>query len=148
MQFDGLADCASYAEAELTRILRSRPSWQVTPATAPAERFTPAQPGSHRPQGEIRVWRISLSSGGNRKWYRLEADLHEEEFLIWFGNRQVGAEGIHHIMRPAIHVAFRDLSPMDHLELADFTLGSVLELMLDSVSAGGLAFEPNDFSLT
>jgi hypothetical protein len=84
-------------------------------------------------------------------WYTIEARLRDQEFLIWFGNYQVGISQVHWIMRPAVHVGFADISK-GPTALWRFSLGDVLrDMILSLENPGGLEelrFQPNTFSMT
>jgi hypothetical protein len=95
-------------------------------------------------------WELGRDPAGSG-WYTLEARMGQREFLIWFGNHQMGAEGIHWIMRPAVHIAFDDLSPRGDSVGIHYSLSDVLAWMFGSLDARpGLAFRfaMNTFSLT
>ncbi len=88
-------DCRAYVEAELDHLVRSRAGWHAGRSV-----WVQAPPLS---------WTLGRDVGEG--WYTLEARMDRAEFLIWFGNHDVGAAGIHWIVRPAVHVAFDDLWP-------------------------------------
>ncbi len=98
MLFKTAEECRAYVDAELDHLVQSRPGWHARRCLD-----VPVRPLS---------W--SLSHDEKDRYdssYTLEACMDHAEFLIWFGNYQVGAEGLHWIMRPAVHVAFEDLTP-------------------------------------
>ena len=149
MELRSREECGRYVEGELDRVIRSRPGWSARGAT-PEYSYRCA--ASRDIAAEAMAWTI-LNSGGHygESWYRLEAHLIRQEFLVWFGNHQVGIEGLHWIMRPAVHVAFDDLEPMAEPFRFRFRLGDVLEVMmrsLDKPSSTETRFDLNNFSLT
>ena len=138
MRLETPEECRTYAEAEFERLVESRPGWHVNRSV-----FPPAHQLSwdlSRDQGE-------QSDGG----YTIEGKMHDGEFLIWFGNHQVGAGGLNWIMRPAVHVAFEDLWPRSDVLGIRYSLCDVLDLMIQSLSTATpamLRFDVNTASLT
>src|SRR5438445_7444460 len=102
MQLQSSVACDAYVQHELRTLIQRGSSWHATPAS-------PDAPGVP-PDGNRLSWKLTRTDTPD-SWYVLEARIDSQEFLIWFGNHQVGAEGLHWIMRPAVHVAFRDLAP-------------------------------------
>ena len=141
-------ECKRYVEAELIRVLQSRPEWSC--ATAPAS--VPESYAASRGSGsDVMAWKLSKSGTYYQSWYRLEAHLARHEFLIWFGNHQMGDAGLHWIMRPALHVAFEDLEPMEPPFVFHFRLRDVLQAMIESLDRPGgsdMRFDLNDYSIT
>ena len=140
-------DCRRYVEGELDRVVRSRSGWFASPAIAHA-----SEPPPTAPRAEVSAaWRIRQGSKAGAPWYLLEASLGDQEFRIWFGNHQVGVAGLSWIMRPAVHVAFDSLTPMERPFELGFSLGDVLEAMIASPQGDGFArasFALNTYSLT
>lgn len=142
MQLGSTAECRAYVEAELDRVVRSRPGWRAAPATVAEYPETATDPPAL-------VWMIRPPEA--ELWYTLQADLGGCEFLIWFGNHRVGLQGLHWIMRPAVHVSFRDLWPREDPLRWRWRLGDVLTEMIESLSEPqGFAtrFDLNTFSAT
>ncbi len=128
-------DCRAYVEAELDHLVRSRAGWHAGRSV-----WVQAPPLS---------WTLGRDVGEG--WYTLEARVDDGEFLIWFGNHQVGAEGLHWIVRPAVHVAFADLWPRSDPLAIRYTLSDVLDYMIASLDAPRpfvSRFELNTESLT
>ncbi len=126
-------ECRSFVEAQLERIAQSHPGWHSSRST------------------EVGAPPLSWTLGNGTGWYLLEARLTDREFLIWFGNHQVGAGGLHWIVRPAVHLAFADLEPRNDPIGLHYTLSDVLEYMIQTLSAPNVLvsrFEVNTFSLT
>ena len=94
MQLKSLVDCNRYVEAELDRTVRRLPGWVAT-ATDVLEWHGPG-PMRSRSSG-VQAWRVAPADG--RGWYRLDAALHEQEFIIWFGHRQAGIERSVNLLR-------------------------------------------------
>jgi len=136
--FKTAEECRAYVDAELDHLVQSRPGWHARRCLD-----VPVRPLS---------W--SLSHDEKDRYdssYTLEACMDHAEFLIWFGNHQVGAEGLHWIMRPAVHVAFEDLTPRSDKVGLRYTLTDVLNFMIDSRRApthAMLRFDMNTFSIT
>ena len=131
-------ECRAYVEAELEHLVRSCPGWHAGRCLD-----VPVRPLSWN-LGRDEIDRCA-------SWYTLEACMHHAEFLIWFGNHQVGAGGLHWIMRPAVHVAFEDLLPRSDDVGIHYTLSDVLSSMIDSLAAptqAMLRFDMNTFSMT
>ena len=142
MHFETAEECRAYVEAELDRVVRSRPPWQATP-----------RPRSKDGPADALCWIITPTPGERwpASWYELEARFGAAEFLLWFGNHQVGIEQLSWIVHPAIHVAFKDLEPQSDRLAIRFSLGDVLEEVirsLDSPRQYLMRFEMNTFSLT
>jgi len=77
--------------------------------------------------------------------------MEDHEFVLWYGCQRVGAEGLHWILRPALHIAFEDLFPTAVPLLIRFSLGSVLAEMITTLDAAPFqraSFPLNTFSLT
>jgi len=131
-------ECRAYVDAELDHLVQARPGWHARRCLD-----VPVRPLS---------W--SLSHDEKDRYdssYTLEACMDHAEFLIWFGNHQVGAGGLHWIMRPAVHVAFEDLMPRSDKVGIRYTLTDVLNFMIDSRRApthAMLRFDMNTFSIT
>ena len=142
MHFKSREECRAYVEAELDRVVRSRPPWQVTPSLQSPDGPADALSWTITPAPENR-WPAS--------WYELEARFGAAEFLLWFGNHQVGAEKLSWIVHPAVHVAFKDLWPRSDVLPIRFSLGDVLEAVIGSLDLPGqhiMRFEMNTFSMT
>lgn len=136
MQLNTDDECRAYVEAQLQRLVQSNP--RLHAARSPD---VPVLPLS---------WELGRDPPGSG-WYILEARMGQREFLIWFGNHQVGAEGLHWIMRPAVHVAFDDLWPRSDPVGIHYSLSDVLARMFGSLDAPpglGFHFELNNVSLT
>ena len=135
MQLGTIDDCRAYVEGELRRLIHSHPGWHSGRSTE-----VPVRP---------LTW--SLGRGVEGGWYLPEARMAEREFLIWFGNHQVGAGSVHWIMRPAVHVAFEDLQPRSDPVGIRISLCDVLDCMIRSLDGPEVIvtrFELNTFSLT
>ena len=142
MQFETREECRAYVEAELDRVVRSRPPWQATPSPQSPVRSVDALFWKITPAPEKR-WPAS--------WYELEARLDAAEFLLWFGNHQVGAGQLCWIVHPAIHVAFKDLWPRSDILAIRYSLGDVLEEVIRSLESPHqyiMRFDMNTFSMT
>src|SRR5262245_11454835 len=114
MQLDTIEDCRAYVADELRQLVRSHPGWHAGRSTeAPVRPLT---------------WNLGREIGEG--WYTLEGRMVHREFLIWFGNHQVGAEDVHWIIRPAVHVAFDDLWPRSDSIAIRASLGDVLAYMI------------------
>jgi hypothetical protein len=126
MHYETPEECRRYVEAELDRVVRSRPDWMAVP--------NPQMPGDMH---EGLSWNLAPASTSHPSWqasfYTLEARMRTEEFLLWFGNHAVGAENLHWIIRPAVHVAFNDLWPRNDVLGIRFSLGDVLEVIIGSL---------------
>ena len=136
MQLNTDAECRAYVEAQLEILHRSDP--RLHRARAPDVPIRPL------------TWDLGRDPAGSG-WYRLEARMDQREFLIWFGNQQVGAEGVHWIMRPAVHVAFDDLWPRSDPLAIRRSLSDVLSWMFASLDAPRglmMRFDTNTVSLT
>jgi hypothetical protein len=135
MKLASADECCVYVESQLDALVRSNGRIHAARSTD-----VPGRP---------LTWRLGSDPPGTG-WYTLEARLAEEKFLVWFGNHQVGAEGIHWIMRPAVHIAFDDLWPRSDLVAIHSSLSDVLVWMFRSMDQPGFAlrFETNTFSLT
>ena len=142
MHFKTLEECRTYVEVELDRVVRSRPPWQATPSPQSPDRPADALSWTISPAPEKR-WPAS--------WYELEARFGAAEFLLWFGNHQVGHQQLSWIVHPAIHVAFKDLWPRPDVLAIRFSLGDVLEEVIGSLELQHqylMRFEMNTFSMT
>lgn len=133
------AQCREYVEAELAHLLRSRPTWHVDRTVN-----VPLRP---------LTWNVGCDEEALRgSWYTLEANMAGAEFLVWFGNHQASAESIFWIMRPAVHIAFQDLTPQgDRAADLNVRLSEVLALMIRSLGRpvpGLMRYEPNTYSPT
>jgi len=131
------AECAAYVTRELDRLVRSHSGWHSGRAVDVDD-------------PEL-SWKVGFDHVAPY-WYLVEARLMEQEFLIWFGCYQVGLQGLHWLMRPAVHVAFDQLTPSKDGILDGFSLTDVLGAMVDSVDdptrLGDIRFQPNTFSMT
>ena len=130
-------ECCTYVEGELNHLVQSQPGWHMTRSVA-----VPLRP---------LTWNLGRDAPAEAAWYTLEARMDRAEFLIWFGNHQVGAEGLHWIMRPAVHVAFGDLWPRGDQIAVRFTLGDVLRWMIASLAGPRrdvMRFAMNSASMT
>ena len=141
MQLKSLDDCSRYVEAELDRTVRRLPGWVAT-ATDVLEWHGPGPMRSL--SSGVQAWRVAPADG--RGWYRLDAALHEQEFIIWFGHRQAGIESLQWIMCPALHVTFDDLAPTQSISLT-FGIGDVLQAMIASAGSPYPVFPLNGFSV-
>ena len=141
MNLSSESTCRAYVETQLAQLARKRPAWNAASA-----------PTWHDPAFRTRPDRIAwnVTPSDRNGSYTLEARLDDGEFVVWFGNHQVGAEGLHWIMRPAVHVAFTDLAPRNDPVNLPYTLCDVLDQMISTVDRpiSGPRFELNDFSLT
>ena len=126
MHFKTREECRKYVEAELDRVVRSRPGWKAV-----QHALTPDD------MPDALSWRVAPASSSAQAWqdsfYTLEARMTTEEFLLWFGNHAVGVENLHWIVRPAVHVAFKDLWPRDDVLGIRFSLGDVLAEIISSL---------------
>ena len=143
MHFPTPEACRTYVEAELDRVVRSR-GWHAT--TTPPSPDYPAKDLS---------WTISPTPIPKIKWhaswYGLEARLATQEFILWFGNHQVGAEGLDWVLHPALHVLFTDLWPREDILDIHCSLGDVLEVVIRSLELPqqmAIRFEMNTVSVT
>jgi hypothetical protein len=135
MQLDTPEACRAYVEVQLQQLTRSHVGWHSGRSTAVPERPL--------------TWTVGRGVGEG--WYTLEARLADREFLIWFGTHRVGAEGLHWIMRPAVHVAFADLSPRGDPIAIHFSLCDVIAYMISTLSLPQrvvAGFSLNSFSNT
>ena len=141
MNLDSESTCRAYVEGQLAQLKGKHPGWNTE--------FSPTwhDPTCHLRSGRV-AWNVTRSDRNGS--YTLEVRPDDREFVVWFGNHQVGAEGLHWIMRPAVHVAFTDLAPRRDPVGLPFTLCDVLEQMIATVDrpSPGPRFELNDFSLT
>ena len=133
------SDARRYVEGELDRVARATPGW----CAYNLETESLPETSGALPQ---LTWRIEKTN--EVSWFTLEARLKGQEFLIWFGNHQVGAHGLHWMMRPAVHLSFEDLKPRDDLVALRFTLGDVLAAMIRSSESPRPTFPTNSFSNT
>jgi len=139
-------DLREYVESELHRVTGAHPEWHVE--FQPVGYRVPADsPGRRNDQ---LVWRLAKQSEDGD--YVLEADPDGQQFLIWFGHHQAGADPfVTWIMRPAVHISFEALWP-PHGFPRHFRLGDVLEWMIqgDRGDRGRrpIAYPPNYLSLT
>jgi len=118
MQLKTAEECRTYVDAELRTLTHAQRGWHSAPSTD-----VPNRP---------LTWTVSRGVGEG--WHTLEARLDRSEFLIWFGNHQVGVPGLHWIMRPAVHVAFEDLAPRGDTVALRFSLGDILAQMIYTLS--------------
>lgn len=136
MRISNDAACTSYVNEQLRDFLGRRPAWHAArPPSVPEEPLT---------------WTIGRNMPGADGWYRLQADMPGKQFLVWFGNHQVGAEGLHWIMRPAVHIAFDDLRPRNDSVGLHFSLSDVLDCMAASLDTtyAPVQYPLNTFSFT
>jgi len=133
-------ECETYVDAELRRVTRSFPDFRTQ--SAPTDDF-------HGPVAGAFSRRLCHRDNPDF-WYTIEARPASEEFLVWFGNYQEGFHNIFWIMRPAVHIAFRDLAPNDDIPPLRFSLSDVLIQMIGTLRSprGGGRFPMNTFSLT
>lgn len=126
-----------YMARELQAVAASCPGWTVKNTTDSSN--------------DSLFLNVELEGHALTFWYTIEARLRDQEFLIWFGNYQVGIAQVHWIMRPAVHVGFADVVE-NHRRIASFSLRDVLrEMILSLENPGGLEtlhFQPNTFSMT
>lgn len=137
MRLNTVAEIRAYVTRELHQVAESCPSWGVDGPTGSSD--------------EKLSWKLQFKGGSLSLWYNIEVRLDNQEFLIWFGNYQVGIEQIHWIMRPAVHVAFADLG-QSLIPVTNYSLGDILRAMIRSLENPGgledLRFQPNTFSFT
>jgi hypothetical protein len=135
-------ECRRYVEGELDRAVRSIPGWRA-PYTGGG--FSP-EPESAPP---LFTWKIHKTDEDS--WYTLQARLDTQEFVIWFGNHQAGSISLYWIVRPAVHVSFKDVWPREDPLPLRYCLGDVLAMMIRSIEGPrrfGFCFPMNSFSIT
>ena len=139
MRFPSPADCSRYVEAEVARAIGGLKGWRVVYSSDESDtRQEKASP--------CLTWKLDRVS--DQSWYLLESREETQEFLIWYGNHQVGAQGLHWIMRPAVHISFDDLWPRNDPLPFKFGLADVLSVMIRSLEYDRPSFPLNTFSLT
>jgi hypothetical protein len=116
-----------YVERELDRTIRANyPELKVIRGNEWADTET-------RRRGKRQFWTVQGHAG---KWhgdYNIEARHEDDELLIWFGFSSAGALGTQHIVMPAVHLRLSDLKATEEaFREDDYSLGAVLEWMLDS----------------
>jgi hypothetical protein len=143
MHFETTEACRTYVEGELDRAVRSRPGWQAVQTTDSPDALPDSLSWTIMPTTNRGVWPES--------WYTLEARFTTKEFVLWFGNHQVGVGGLHWILHPAVHVAFKDVSPRSDSVNIQFRLADFLEEVLRSLEMPrqmAMRFEMNTLSPT
>ena len=144
MQFETTEECRQYVERELARTFQSQTGWHIGFAHGPNDLLGYTAP--EMPRMRWKIYHVEEDS-----WYNLDARMDEREFVVWFGNHQVGAEGLHWIMHPAVHIAYDDLWPRSDLVAIRYGLGDVLQWMIASLGMPRqlqTRFDLNTFALT
>ena len=135
------SEVRDYVESELARTIRvNHPKLNVLAGTPWAE------------DKRGLTWTIEGPPDPWPQNYVIEARIDEGELLIWFGYSSAGAAWTHHMIRPAVHLSFEEITGMSRQYQSAtnvFSLGAVLEFMLAAHEHhAGMQFPMNNHALT